>query len=139
MAVAYAMVLSFIYKSITVKDLPKILLDSAKTTVIIVFLIGVSSIMSWIMAYTSIPDTIATAMLALTNSKIITLIIINIVLLLVGTFMDPTPAILSFYSDLYAYLRRFRHESDPFRNYACLQLVYRCDHTAGRNSIVYRM
>ena len=95
-AVAYAMVLSFIYKSITVKDLPKILLDSAKTTVIIVFLIGVSSIMSWIMAYTSIPDTIATAMLALTNSKIITLIIINIVLLLVGTFMDPTPAILIF-------------------------------------------
>ena len=95
-AVAYAMVLSFIYKSITVKDLAKIVLDSAKTTVIIVFLIGVSSIMSWIMAYTSIPDTIATAMLALTNSKIITLIIINIVLLLVGTFMDPTPAILIF-------------------------------------------
>lgn len=95
-AVVYAMVLSFIYKSITVKDLPKILLDSAKTTVIIVFLIGVPSIMSWIMAYTSIPDIIATAMLALTNSRIITLIIINIVLLLVGTFMDPTPAILIF-------------------------------------------
>lgn len=95
-AVVYAMVLSFIYKSITVKDLPKILLDSAKTTVIIVFLIGVSSIMSWIMAYTSIPDIIATAMLALTNSRMITLIIINIVLLLVGTFMDPTPAILIF-------------------------------------------
>ena len=95
-AVVYAMVLSFIYKSITVKDLPTILLDSAKTTVIIVFLIGVSSIMSWIMAYTSIPDIIATAMLALTNSRIITLVIINIVLLLVGTFMDPTPAILIF-------------------------------------------
>lgn len=95
-AVVYAMVLSFIYKSITVRDLPRIILESAKTTVIIVFLIGVSSIMSWIMAYTSIPDIIATAMLALTNSKILTLIIINIVLLLVGTFMDPTPAILIF-------------------------------------------
>lgn len=95
-AVVYAMVLSFIYKSIIVRDLPRIILESAKTTVIIVFLIGVSSIMSWIMAYTSIPDIIATAMLALTNSKILTLIIINIVLLLVGTFMDPTPAILIF-------------------------------------------
>lgn len=95
-AVVYAMVLSFVYKSITVKDLPRILLESAKTTVIIVFLIGVSSIMSWIMAYTCIPDIIATAMLALTESKILTLIIINIVLLLVGTFMDPTPAILIF-------------------------------------------
>lgn len=95
-AVVYAMVLSFIYKSITVKDLPRIFLESARTTVIIVFLIGVSSIMSWIMAYTCIPDIIATAMLALTESKIVTLIIINIVLLLVGTFMDPTPAILIF-------------------------------------------
>ena len=51
-AVAYALILGFIYKSIKAKDLPKIILDSARTTVIIVFLIGVSSIMSWIMAYT---------------------------------------------------------------------------------------
>lgn len=95
-AVAYALLLSFIYKSISVKDLPKIILDSAKTTAVIVFLIGVSSIMSWIMAYTEIPKVIANAMMALTNNKIVTLLIINIVLLFVGTFMDPTPAILIF-------------------------------------------
>ena len=95
-AVAYTLVLGFIYKSITVKDLPKIILDSARTTVIIVFLIGVSSIMSWIMAYTEIPTIIATAMMSITSSKVITLLIINIILLFVGTFMDPTPAILIF-------------------------------------------
>ena len=82
-AVAYALILGFIYKSIKAKDLPKIILDSARTTVIIVFLIGVSSIIS-------------NAMLTLTNSKVITLLIINLVLLFVGTFMDPTPAILIF-------------------------------------------
>ena len=96
MAVAYALILGFIYKSIKAKDLPKIILDSARTTVIIVFLIGVSSIMSWIMAYTEIPTIISNAMLTLTNSKVITLLIINVVLLFVGTFMDPTPAILIF-------------------------------------------
>lgn len=95
-AVAYALILGFIYKSIKAKDLPKIILDSARTTVIIVFLIGVSSIMSWIMAYTEIPTIISNAMLTLTNSKVITLLIINVVLLFVGTFMDPTPAILIF-------------------------------------------
>lgn len=94
--VAYALILSFIYKSISLKDLPEIILNSAKTTVIITLLIGVSSIMSWLMAYTCIPDIIASAMLSLTNSKVLTLLIINIVLLLVGTFMDPTPAILIF-------------------------------------------
>ncbi|MEA5084920.1 MAG: TRAP transporter large permease [Lachnospiraceae bacterium] len=95
-AVAYALILSFIYKSIKIKDLPKIIFSSAQTTAIIVFLIAVSSIMSWVMAYTDIPGIVANAMLAITNNKIVTLLIINLVLLFVGTFMDPTPAILIF-------------------------------------------
>ena len=95
-AVAYALILSFIYKNIKIKDLPEIIFSSAKTTAIIVFLIAVSSIMSWVMAYTDIPGIVARTMLTLTSSKILTLLIINIVLLFVGTFMDPTPAILIF-------------------------------------------
>lgn len=95
-AVIYALLLSIVYKNLSLKDLPQILLESAKTTVIIVFLIGVSSIMSWIMAYTEIPLIISNAMMALTTSKILNLLIINFILLIVGTFMDPTPAILIF-------------------------------------------
>lgn len=95
-AVAYALVLSLIYRSIKLKDIPEILFRSAKTTTIIVFLIAVSSIMSWVMAYTTIPDIVAKTMLTITSSKVVTLIIINLVLLFVGTFMDPTPAILIF-------------------------------------------
>ena len=62
----------------------------------ITFMIGLSSIMSWAMAITGIPDMIANAVLGITDNKIIIFLLINIILLVVGTFMDPTPAILIF-------------------------------------------
>ena len=58
-AVVYATVLSLIYGSIKLKDIPRIVLDSAKITGTITFMIGLSSIMSWAMAFTGIPDMVA--------------------------------------------------------------------------------
>lgn len=95
-AVVYSLLLSFIYRTIKIRDLPKILLDSAKTTAIVIFMIGVSSIMSWVMAFTNIPGLIAEILLSITNNPFFILLIINIILLIVGTFMDPTPAVLIF-------------------------------------------
>lgn len=96
-AVVYSLVLSlFFYKSIHLRDLPGIFRDSAQMTGIIVFLIGVSSIMSWVMAFTQIPDLVSTALLGLSSNRFVLLILINIILLLVGTFMDMTPACLIF-------------------------------------------
>ena len=64
-AVVYSLLLSlFVYKSIKIKELPKILLDSAEMTGIIIFLIGVSSIMSWVMAFTNIPTLVSTSLLS---------------------------------------------------------------------------
>jgi len=95
-AVVYSLLLSFFYRTIKLKDLPRILLESTKTTAIVIFLIGVSSIMSWVMAFTNIPNMIANGLLGLTDNMFIILLIMNIVLLIVGTFMDPTPAVLIF-------------------------------------------
>ncbi len=95
-AVLYCLVLSIIYKSITVKDFMDILLDSAKTSGIILFLISASSAMSWVMAYSGIPAAISEALLSVTNNRIIIFILMNIILLVIGTFMDITPAILIF-------------------------------------------
>lgn len=96
-AVVYSLILSLIfYKSISLKELPKIFLDSAEMTGIIIFLIGVSSIMSWVMAFTGIPAAISGAMLSISNNRYVILFIINIILLIVGTFMDMTPACLIF-------------------------------------------
>lgn len=96
-AVVYSLVLSlFFYKSIRLKDLPELFLASAQMTGIIVFLIGVSSIMSWVMAFTGIPSAVSRVLLGLSDNRYVILLIINVVLLLVGTFMDMTPACLIF-------------------------------------------
>lgn len=96
-AVVYSLILSLVfYKSITWRDLPEIFMESAKMTGIIIFLIGVSSIMSWVMAFTGLPGAISDAMLGISRNRYVILLIINVLLLVVGTFMDMTPACLIF-------------------------------------------
>ncbi|MBU0561839.1 MAG: TRAP transporter large permease subunit [Bacteroidetes bacterium] len=96
-AVLYALILSvIIYKEVKLRDLPKILLNSSATTAIVMLLVGTSMAMSWVMAYENIPQTVAETLIALSNNKIVILMIINLVLLFVGVFMDMTPAVLIF-------------------------------------------
>ncbi len=96
-AVVYSLILSLVfYKSIKLKDLPKIFIESAEMTGIIIFLIGMSGIMSWVMAFTNIPEAVSAGLLAISSSKIVIFLMINIILLVVGTFMDMTPACLIF-------------------------------------------
>lgn len=96
-AVVYSLVLSLVfYRSIRLEDLVQIFQDSAETTGIIIFLIGVSSIMSWVMAFTGLPSAISGAMLSISSNRYVILVIINILLLIIGTFMDMTPACLIF-------------------------------------------
>jgi tripartite ATP-independent transporter DctM subunit len=95
-AVVYSLLLGFVYKTIKVRDLPSILLDATKTTAIVMLLVGVSTAMSWLMSFARIPDLISDSILGLTENPTIILILMMIILLIVGTFMDPTPAILIF-------------------------------------------
>jgi tripartite ATP-independent transporter DctM subunit len=95
-AVLYAFILSFVYREIGVSDLPRILLDTVLTTGIVMLLIATSIGMSWILAYENIPQNVSAALISLTDSKIVILLIINVILLAVGTFMDMTPAVLIF-------------------------------------------
>jgi tripartite ATP-independent transporter DctM subunit len=95
-AVLYTLVLAFIYREISLKSLPDILLDSSSTTAIVMLLIGASMSMSWVMSYENIPQNISSILLTISDNKIIILIIINLILLFVGIFMDMTPAVLIF-------------------------------------------
>ncbi len=95
-AVIYALILGICYKNITWKAFWNIVVDSAKMSGMIVFLIGVSNIMGWVMAFTQIPQAISEVLLGLTDNPIIILFIMNVILLIAGTFMDVTPAILIF-------------------------------------------
>lgn len=96
-AVLYSLTLSLVfYREISVADLPAIFMKSVNTTAIVMLLIGASSAMSWMMSYETIPQTISETLLTLSENPLIILLIINLTLLLIGTFMDMTPAVLIF-------------------------------------------
>ncbi|WP_298995667.1 TRAP transporter large permease [Flagellimonas sp. S174] len=95
-AVVYTFLLAFAYKEIELKDVSSILLETTKTTAIVMLLIATSVAMSWVMSYESIPQEISAGLLGISNNPIIILIIINLILLFVGVFMDMTPAVLIF-------------------------------------------
>lgn len=95
-AVVYAAVLSLIYRTITIKDFPKILLDATRTSSVVVFLIGLSSIMSYVMTYSRIPRLIGEWLVSVTDSKVVFLLIMMVILLVIGIPLDATPAVLIF-------------------------------------------
>lgn len=96
-AVLYSMALSLLfYKELSIKDLYPILLKSVNTTAIVMLLIGASSAMSWLMSYETIPQSISTSLLSLSDNPLMILLVINLTLLVIGTFMDMTPAVLIF-------------------------------------------
>ena len=95
-AVLYTLILAFWYKEIAWKDLPGILLHSVETTAMVMLLIGTSMSMSWVMSYENIPQDVSNALLSFSDNKIVILLIINMILLFVGIFMDMTPAVLIF-------------------------------------------
>ena len=95
-AVLYALLLSFFYKELTWKELPGVLLHSAKTTAIVLLLVATCTGLSWIMSYENIPQTVSRLLLAISDNPVVILLLINMILLLVGVFMDMTPAVLIF-------------------------------------------
>ncbi len=95
-AIIYALLLSFAYRSLSLKQLPGIFKEAVELTVVIMFLIGTSAMLSLVMAFTGIPSAISTGILSLTDNPILILLLINIILLIIGIVMDVTPAILIF-------------------------------------------
>lgn len=95
-AVIYALILGFYYGQLTLKKIPEILIKSSKTTAIVMFLICTSMALSWLFAFADIPDLITNYIRNSFESPVMIVLIINIILLVVGTFMDITPALLIF-------------------------------------------
>lgn len=95
-AVVYCLFLGLAYRQLSIGKLPGVLLESARTTAIVMLLVGVSSALSFMMAFARIPEFVSELLLGLTSNPQAILIMMMIILLAVGTFMDPTPAILIF-------------------------------------------
>jgi len=95
-AVIYTLILGIVYKEIKLKNIPDILKEASKTSAVIMLLISASMSMSWIMSFENIPQNLSDFLLTLSDNKIIILMIVNLLLLFVGIFMDMTPAVLIF-------------------------------------------
>ncbi|WP_298468877.1 TRAP transporter large permease [uncultured Erythrobacter sp.] len=96
-AVVYSLILGvFVHREMAWKDLPGVIVKSAETTGIVLFLIAASTGMAWMLAYSGLPGAIAAALLTISDNPLLLLLLINVVLLIVGAFLDITPAILIF-------------------------------------------
>ena len=95
-AVLYALILALLYREMKIKDLPDVILRSIKTTAIVMLLVAASIGLSWIMSYENIPQNVSNALLNISDNPFVILLIINLILLFVGIFMDMTPAVLIF-------------------------------------------
>ncbi|MFP4365715.1 MAG: TRAP transporter large permease [Bacteroidales bacterium] len=95
-AVLYALILALIYGEVKIRHLPDILLRSVKVTCIVLLLVATSMGMSWVMSFANIPQNVSAGLLSISTNTIVILLLINLILLFVGVFMDLTPAVLIF-------------------------------------------
>lgn len=96
-AVLYSLILAVVvYREVKPSELPEILLKTTETSAVVLFLIGTSTAMSWMLSYDSIPQILSETLLTLSENPILILLVINLILLMVGAFMDMTPAVLIF-------------------------------------------
>jgi C4-dicarboxylate transporter DctM subunit len=94
-AVVYALVVGmFVYRKIKVKDLVHLFRDGAITSAIVMFIIATASIFSWFAAIENLPARLAGTLLGMTDNPIVLLLIINFVLLIAGTFVETTAALI---------------------------------------------
>lgn len=95
-AVIYSLFLAFCYKELQVKDLKSVLVESAGTIAMVTLLIAMSIAMSWVMSYENIPQEVTASLLGVSENPFVIILLINLILLFVGIFMDMTPAVLIF-------------------------------------------
>lgn len=93
-AVVYAIIVGlFIYREMNLKELPKVILGSAKTAAKIMFIIANASLFAYVLTYEKIPQMVVQALLSITTNEFLLILIINVIMLIAGTFME-TSAIL---------------------------------------------
>jgi len=91
----YCLLISmFVYKEITLKDIPKICYNAAISTATIATIIAATSLFSWLLSSEQIPQAITSALLGITDNTVILLLLINVILLITGMFLDSGPAIM---------------------------------------------
>lgn len=94
-SVVYAFIIGlFVYKGFTLKDLPRILSEAAISTATIMLILATSKILAWVITVINLPIMVANAILGITDSAFLILLLINFILLIVGCLMEANAAII---------------------------------------------
>ena len=94
-AVGYGLLIGFfVYKELKLKDMPRILINSAVSTAVVMIIVATATLFAWLLTNERIPDSIANAILAASRNKYLVFLMINVVLLFIGLFMETNAAIL---------------------------------------------
>ncbi|HEX6980671.1 MAG TPA: TRAP transporter large permease [Alphaproteobacteria bacterium] len=123
-AALYAFVIGlFVYRGFTLKDLPKLLIDSAVSSAAIILIVGFAASFGWILTSERIPQTIAEAVLSITDNKYVVILLINILLLIVGMFMETIAALIILFPPLLAVATQVGIDPVHFATFAVLNLM----------------
>ena len=123
-ASVYALVVgAFVYRELKLSDVPKILVESAISSAAILVLVGFANVFGWILVSERIPQAIATTVLSVTDNKFLVILIINLLLLFVGMFMETIAALIILFVPLLALAQAVGIEPLHFATFAVLNLM----------------
>ena len=117
MAAFYALLVGMFYKDFRFKDIPRLVLETVETTGIVMALVMTSDILAYCLTISRIPQELSVLLPHVLDSKILYLLAVNVILLLVGTFLEPIPAMLILIPILVPPALDARHRPDPVRRY----------------------
>ena len=123
-ASVYAFVVgAFVYRDLPIKAVPKIIINSAISSAAILVLVGFANVFGWILVSEQIPQAIVNAVLKLTDNPILVTLIINILLLFVGMFMETIAALIILFVPLLSLAESVGIEPLHFATFAVLNLM----------------
>lgn len=123
-ASVYAFVVgAFVYKGLNLRDVPRIVIDSAISAAAILALVGLANVFGWILVSERIPQTIAGGVLSVTDNKFLVILLINLVLLFVGMFMETIAALIILFGPLLALATGVGVDPLHFAVFAVLNLM----------------
>jgi len=114
---------AFVYRDLSIRDVPKIVIDSAISSAAILALVGFANVFGWILVSERIPQTIAGAVLSVTDNKFVVILLINILLLFVGMFMETIAALIILFVPLLALAQGVGVDPLHFATFAVLNLM----------------
>ena len=123
-ASVYAMIVGLlIYRELPLRAIPTIVIDSAVSATGILLLVGFANVFGWILVSERIPQAIATTVLSYTDNKFLVILIINILLLLVGMFMETIAALIILFVPLLTLATTVGIDPIHFATFAVLNLM----------------